>query len=371
MRRGALGSIRQGIHRSACRPALALSVLALALAALALPPTARGATLSYWGGIGAGGGPRVNEQERLTSFDAVGGALLSLTATEGPVSGRVQLIFGQLPEETQSIEHEMVWSPTDSFRLTLSGHSFGLLDSRTNTSVVNFPDVDFGDVSAAIDFRDTGMLDAQVGGPAAWFGLSLLDSCIPECGYALYDPGTGTAGPVNPSAGRMTVLLHVRGTNGSVRYNAYAARSSGRFEDPALPAQRLGGVGLAAGLGGMFRSGEFRIGMDLSASQVQCNPAAGTTACVDDTEERRGAVGVVYAGAGVHYFYGKRRTGTDVIDLTNVDLAYVASLDNVLLGPELRWQRLRTTGEADLTEAWALFTLIIVFGDVPKELDWH
>ena len=115
--------------------------------------------------------------------EGVGEASFFLAGSKGQFSAQIEISVAESADTLDGAEHELVWSPTTSLYITISGQNFGIAPDEGNISVVNAPGGPVGDEEAFIDFSGTGMLNVAYTAGATVVGVALLDDCVPECGF--------------------------------------------------------------------------------------------------------------------------------------------------------------------------------------------
>lgn len=294
---------------------LCATVFVLLMANLLIAHSALGEGVAIGGSVEVGFGIVETKLPDTSSPEGIGEATVNFEATKDSFTGLIEITIAETSEELDTAEHELVWSPSESVSIIISGHSFGIESADGNISVVNAPGGPVGDEEAFIDFSDTGMLNVEFKMAEIVLGLAIIDACVPECGYGL-DATTGESFFSDSELG--TVVAHLRGSVGAFAYNAYGAQSSGTFADT-----QTGGDGSGSGLGLVLDSGPFRVAIDYAQITVDCSPSASTQTCVDDNELAQWGIALNIGGFGVHYFFAEEITGADAEETSNIDIVFL------------------------------------------------
>ncbi len=293
--------------------------------------------------------------------DGVGEAVLNFAAKKGAFSAQIEL---EVDDSTQLevAEHEIVWAVSDKLSITISGQSFGIESAADNTSVINAPAGQIGDEGEELDFGDTGILNVEFAVGEFTIGLALLDSCIPECGYAGLDADDEQV--YSSDSERSTTVFHLRGKAGPLNINAYAASSEGGFNTGT---ELESGGGSGAGFGILFESAAFTVGFDASSSTVECATSAKSlpdivagTACAEDVETTNFGLAATFGGFGIHYFSGEESVGSSTTEVINIDVVYTFSVGDATIGPEYRIKT-TDTGGTSITDSFLVFGMSLEF----------
>lgn len=287
--------------------------------------------------------------------DGVGEAILNFSVNQAPFSAQIEFEIDEATELAVA-QHEVVWSVTKNLNLTISGHSFGLESTDGNISVVNTAVGQVGDEVVFLDFSDAGLLNVELTLGGLILGMAFLDTCVPECGYS---KDTGATDEILfTDSQRMTTVLHLRGEAGGLSYNLYASTSRGTFNTGT---GFLEGEGSGGGLGLVFKTGNFGIGIDISTVKIPCQPLAGDTSCVDDNNINKWGAAVTLGGIGAHYYSEENQTGSEMVETVNVDLVFTFEVAKVTVGPEVRLTSIESTGGVKTTDSFFLFGMALNF----------
>lgn len=342
---------------------------ALLACGVTLTASAQGPVVS--GSVVAGFGQARFESTtpETTQLEGAGEAIVNVFAQQGDVSLQIELEVNDATA-LETAQHEVAWRITPALRLIISGHSFGIEPTDGRISVVNAAVGPVGDEEAFLDFSDTGMANAEWSLGKFIVGLALVDTCIPECGYAADAEAPG--GVLLPDVERRSTVLHFRREGEDLQYNLYVAGSEGGFTQGAT---LIEGKGSGGGAGLWYERGDFGLGLDASSATVECQRQAGAGApgapaskgapCGVDNEVKQWGIAVRVAGFAAHYYAGEDRTGTDYTETVNVDLVYVFEVgENAAVGPEFRSTSNQTFGSGaapKTTDSYLLFGMSLEF----------
>lgn len=328
--------------------------MALLLVAVWLLPGAARAENGFQLGanVTVGFGVVDSDKADTTQFDGVGEATLAAEAAKGPFSARLEITVADSTEELDTAEHEVVWHPAEGLAIIISGRSFGVGPEDARTEVVNAPAGQVGDEEARIDFADTGLLNVEYEVGGLVLGLAVLDACVPECGYAFDAEGERATAGTEQS----TLVAHLRGEGVPLQYNVYVAQSSGTFEGTEESGSATG-----VGLGLAFDSESFGVGFDASQATVECSPEGGATACADDNTRQAWGVAVTVGGFAAHYVSITDETGSFSEDTANVDVVYLFTMDDAVVGPEYRTTTVTAPDGTETTASFLLFGMSLEF----------
>lgn len=327
-------------------------MLVLLAANMLVAQIALGEGVAIGGSVEVGFGIVKSEMPDTSSPEGVGEATVNFEAKKDSFTGRIEITIAETNEELNTAEHEVVWSPSESVSIIVSGHSFGIEPVDGNISVVNAPGGPVGDEEAFIDFSDTGILNVEFNLAKHVFGMAIIDACVPECGYGLDAAGES----IFPNSELGTFVAHLRGSMGAFAYNAYAAQSSGTFADTQTV-----GDGSGAGLGLVLESGAFRMALDYAQITIECSAAASTPACVDDNEQALWGIALNLGGFGAHYFFAEDETGADTEETSNIDIVFLIEAGDATVGPEFRTTTVKAVDGTETTESFTLFGMSVEF----------
>ena len=161
-----------------------------------------------------------------TSYEGAGEAILNIAAKAGDFRAQIELEVDDA-QALEVAEHEVAWTIRERLRVIISGQSFGIEPVDGHISVVNAAVGPVGDEEAFLDFSDAGLLNLELVLGQGALGLALLDTCVPECGFAA--DKTGPEEVRFPDVERRTTVFHLRAEERGFAYNLYASRSKGSF----------------------------------------------------------------------------------------------------------------------------------------------
>jgi hypothetical protein len=266
-------------------------------------------------------------------LEALGRTELNVGFSDGALSGKFRLRFenanangvtletdddGNVTDVTtaaapSTMRHQVTWKATDTVAVTVAPSHFGFAGAGTNANA------DYFRANTAADAVDGQFaqysvpvfaVDVNLGGLNVGFGI------VAVCGSRT--GSVGSNGGLCQSGGNLksddqTIVLHVSGRAGTVKYNGAYASGSGTTNDDAE--ESVSGSALQAGakvdLGGMA------VGFDYGSAT-----AAGIGDGDDITESFLGLAFFLSDSLGVDYHSKSADNGTVVQTRTEIDAHY-------------------------------------------------
>jgi hypothetical protein len=255
----------------------------------------------------------VEGADATSEFLVTGRTQLDLSASSGPMSAKFRLRWNENSQGTgpNTMRDQVTWKATDTVAVTLAPSHFGFAGAGVNSTVDILDGPGFGApaVDGQFDQYSVPVFKVDVGLGGMSVGAGIVTQCGRLCNGDELD------------AGDQTVVVHLKGSAGSIAYNAAFATGSGTASataddngDQAYVDESVSGSGLQLGL--TFDGGSFSVGFDYGSQTV------GGIGSGDDTVGTFIGLGAKFGDAGVNYTTQSSDNGTVVSTETDIMGAY-------------------------------------------------
>jgi hypothetical protein len=281
---------------------------------------------------------------------------LNLTASDGELSSRFRLRWEDANAVSGTMRHQVTWKATDTVAVTLAGSHFGFAGAGVNTNYTPFRGP-VGDLAVDGQFDQYSVPAAKV--DFALGGLNAGVGIVTQCGRLC-------ASNDSLDAGDQTIVAHVSGAAGAIKYNFAFGTGSGTAQIDSdgdgvvdLADESVSGTGMQLGLS--FDGGSFTAGFDYGSQTI-----AGVDGG-DDTAKTFIGLGAKFGAIGVVY-HGTTDDAAGVGDgITQTEIGAVYSWkvgEKSLMGAELR-SLSKSDGRADeavdSSDTWIAFATRVNF----------